>query len=261
MAQQPAGKSEVLHKISLEAHHLVLIFIDQNHASQLLGHALSNVFWFVLGVALEIKDQNVLAAEAFVAGIYELASAEKHFNPGFVVVLFALSFLSCFLLFFFLFALLFLNFLDAFFRDVVLLSLFFFTQRLAIFTYQRGDLFAVQIEKRVFLPFHFRDFPGTVIFGFFGGAPASIIFFYFVRRFLVDVNFRKQLLEVGETDLRFDWKIEDPFATALIYRNLIDDNVVDLVSAVQFEFVGNTNGIFRTIVVVENLLRRAACCA
>ena len=83
----------------------MLLFIDPNHASQLLGDALSNVFGFVLGIAFEIKDKNVLAAEAFMAGIYELASAEKNLNAGFVVVLFVLPFLASFCLFLFLFAL------------------------------------------------------------------------------------------------------------------------------------------------------------
>src|SRR5258708_22301950 len=110
MAQQPAGKSEVLHKISLQAHHFVLLFIDPNHASQLLGDALSDVFGFVLGIAFEIKNKNVLAAEAFMAGILEIASAQKKLNARVVVGLFSLSFLSRFLFFFFLFALFFFYF-------------------------------------------------------------------------------------------------------------------------------------------------------
>jgi len=78
-----------------------------------------------------------------------------------------------------------------FFRDVVLLGLFFLDSRLAVFTYQRGDLFAVQIEKRGSCRSTFVTFPvPSYSVSFFGGAPASVIFFYFVRRFLVGVNFR-----------------------------------------------------------------------
>src|SRR5438874_8701605 len=94
--------------------------------------------------------------------------------------------------------------------------------------------------------------------GFLGGAAAGVVLLHFVSDFLIGINLRKKLLEVWETDLRFDRKIENALGDPLIDGNAIDDDVVRFISTAEFEFMGNLNAAFGVIVIVKNFLRNAA---
>ena len=88
----------------------------------------------VVGIGLEIEDQNILTSEAFAAGVYELADAQERLDADIVVVL---VFFSLLLGFFFLCFLLFVRFLkvfDFFLSFLVFLALLFFAERPAIFS-------------------------------------------------------------------------------------------------------------------------------
>ena len=150
-----------------------------------------------------------------------------------------------------------LNLFDALTGDFILSGLFTLAERAPVFAYERRNLLTVQIEKCVFLAFNFAYFHGSVEFGFFGGAPARVVLFDFVGVFLIFVDLREQLFQIGQMHLGFDRKIENPLADGLIHRNAVDHNIVSFRAAMQFDFVGNCQVAFDAVIIVNHFLRSA----
>src|SRR5262249_15855434 len=113
---------------------VVGLFVNPDHSGELLNDFFHQLMSLVVGIGLEIEDQNILTSEAFAAGGYELADAPERLDAGIVVIL-VLFFLL--LGFFFLCFLLFVRspkVFDFFLSFLVFLALLFFAERPAIFS-------------------------------------------------------------------------------------------------------------------------------
>jgi hypothetical protein len=140
--QEAPGNFNVVDEESVEADDIEGFFVDPDDAAEFLNDFFYESAGFELGVGLEVEDQDVLAAEAFAAGIDELAGAKEGVD-GDVFIFFFLLFLLVLLAG--------VGFLvRAFFQIVNLLQdagvLFFLSfgvQRLAVDFHERGDFGAV----------------------------------------------------------------------------------------------------------------------
>src|SRR5579859_7792574 len=220
--EQPAADFRVAHKIGFDARDLMGFFIHPDDTGQFLYDALNERARFILGIWLEIEDENVFSAETLAARIDELADAKKDFDSRVVLVfiLFLRAFLFPFFFLGFLFGLLLLNFLNAFSRALVFFFLFLRIERFAILGDERGDFLAVEIEKSVIVDFVLGDFAVLVHLRFVFGAPAGIVLADLVDVFLVGVQFFEKFFQVGQLNLRFFGKVENAFADGLIDRNV-----------------------------------------
>jgi len=190
-AQQPADKSEFPLQNKPPDAHLVLLFIDPNPQPLLADGSAS--FGLYSGLSFEIKAQTSWPRKRFMAGIYELASAEKSFNAGFALSFRPFRYPRDFLLFSSSFCFVFFpEVASIVFREGRFFLACFSPRKACRLTYQRGDpSVALQIEKRVFLSFPavplFADFPGNrhIPFAFFFRWNAGqLISFILSRRFL-----------------------------------------------------------------------------
>ena len=141
-----------------------------------------------------------MPAESFTPGINKLANAEKDFDSG-IIVLGILALVFGFLLFFFFFLVFLLKFFNAFLSFIVFFLLFVVAERFSLFFHEGGDLFTVQVKKGILVQFFFGYLSGFVVLGLFLRSIARVIFLNFVDGFLIGVDLRKQLLQVGELNL------------------------------------------------------------
>ena len=143
----------------------------------MLDDAFGEFFGLVFWIALEVENENVLAAKTFTARIDELASAEKDFDARIVGVLVVLSLFPGFFFFLFFVGLFFLIFGDAFLHALVFLALVIVAEWFAVFCDERGNVFAVEVEERFFAALELGDLAGRIVLRFFDGAAAGVVFF------------------------------------------------------------------------------------
>lgn len=92
VGEEAAGNFDVADEEGVEAHDIEGFFVDPDDAAEFLDDFFDEAAGLEFRVRLEIEDQDVLAAEAFAAGIDELAGAEESVY-GDVFVFFFLLFL------------------------------------------------------------------------------------------------------------------------------------------------------------------------
>src|SRR5208282_2257160 len=80
VGNEAAAEFHVANEVGFEAGDIVGFFVDPNDAGELLDDFFFEFAGLEFGIGLEIKDQDVLAAKTFAAGIDELAGAKKGFD-------------------------------------------------------------------------------------------------------------------------------------------------------------------------------------
>ena len=257
IGEEAAGKFHVVDEEGVEADDIEGFFVYPDNAAEFLDDFFDQGAGFEFGVGLEVEDQDVLAAEAFAAGIDELAGAEESVY-GDIFVFFFLLFLlvllagGCFLVgtFFEI-----VNFL----QDAgVFLFLGFGAEGLAVDFHESGDFGAVEVEEGGFADVGLFGLAVAFVFGFFFDLGAGVIFFDFVEGLLVGINLFEEGFQIRELHLRFSGEIEDAFADGFVYCGAGDINRVTCGAAMQFDFVRELDAVFWAVIVVEDFLVHAA---
>ena len=145
IGEESAGDAEVADKIGFEAGDFVSLLVNPDDTGKFVDNFFHHFVGLKFGIGLEVEDEDVLAAEAFAAGVDELGGAKKGFDAD-IGVVFVLLFLCFFLGFFvlgFFFGFALLDFRDFFLGFLVFFLLLFVAERLAIFFDEGGDFVAV----------------------------------------------------------------------------------------------------------------------